>query len=748
MKPYCFKSEWVRGGLLAVGLCLLLLLTVRLASAQTLDVNATMLAANLRGDFKAVQTLLDEGADSNARDHRGRTAFMVTLRTRRGLAAEQFWEQQKIDLNAHDKNGMNLLMYAANAGEPGVVTFQLDHGADVNARDRQGRPALILTAMWSNDDVKTSEDSYVEAAERLLAHGANVNAQDRTGRTALTYAVEWQHPQLLQMLLRHGADVNLRDQSGCTALALAASREGDNETVRALRQHDAHVGLIESIILKDHDAVQRLLVVTLDFTECGPGGETALMLAAEEGDLALVRVLLAKGADPNARRYDGMTALMLAFARREKYGWSGGKSTVVTAEDAVRLPIVDALIKAGARVNARDQQRWTPLVWALKVSTPAVVRHLLDAGANVNAADRKGKTPLMILLAPVAMRSMGPGVFYSRPWSVEKELAELLLAHGAAINAQDHQGNTILHQFAHEAFLDVAQLNLILELGADINRRNRNGQTALMICGYAYDDWEQMKVKVIQRLLDRGANVFARDRFGNTALTYTALGEIDYKQVAAMLHSKGLKEGLMDAVLLRDAPTVRDRLAAGANPNVKMDNEETALMFAADHGDVEIARTLLAYGADVKARCFDRTALTGAAFSGDTEMMRLLLAHGADANVRDNMGFSVLLMAVRGNASDSLDRSDAETAQEKPSRLEIVQALLAHRARVDAGSENGVTPLLMAAALGNTEIVRALLAHGANPNLADLEGHTPLMLALDRNHSDIVVLLKQAGAQY
>lgn len=246
--------------------------------------------------------------------------------------------------------------------------------------------------------------------------------------------------------------------------------------------------------------------------------------------------------------------------------------------------------------------------------------------------------------------------------------------------------------------------------------------------------------------MDKGANAFLHDRDGDTALTFAVWGEC--KPLVEMLRNKGLKASLMDAVLLRDAPTVRDRLAAGANPNVKMDNGETALIFAADHGDVEIARTLLAHGADVKAQFFDGTALTWAAFSGDTEMMRLLLAHGADAKVRNNMGFPVLLMAVRGNASDSLDRSDAETAQEKPSRLEIVQALLARRARADAASKNGVTPLLMAAALGNTEIVRALLAHGANPNLADLEGLTPLMLAQDRNHSDIVVLLKQAGAQY
>jgi ankyrin repeat protein len=743
MKSFLFISVLARCNLLAVVFGLVAY-SIRSASAQVTDVNAAMLIANHGGDFARVQVWLDSGADPNARDGRGRTALMAALSEKRANAAD-FWERQKIDVNARDRNGATLLMYAAGAGNPDLVAFLLNHGAQVNARDRRGRSALVMTVAWSNYDVKTSEDSYVDAAGRLLAHGADINARVWTGWTALFYAVESGHQQLCQLLLRHGADVNLRDRSGCTALAMAVSQGSDTEIVRMLRQHGARIGLIEAILLQDHAAIQQLLRGKLDDKERAPFGETPLMLAAEEGDPALVRALLAKGANPNERRYDGVTALMLAFTRRQWYTWPYGYATQVNAEDAVRLPIVDALLKAGARVNVRDRQKQTPLFWALRFSTPAIVRRLLDAGADVNARDRQGGTPLMAARRTVGGLHEGvdsaPALYNRiRPWDAEKELVEMLLARGAAINAQDHRGNTILHQIS----LDMALLNLLVEHGADVNRRNRQGQTALMQCAQHPDDLEGTLVKLAQRLLEAGADASARDRYGNTALTYAIWAE--YRPIEDFLRSKGLKEGLMDVVLRRDSSNVHKMLAAGANPNVKMDNDETALIVAAEHGDIEIAQDLLAHGADIRALFFDGTALTRAAENGDAAMMRLLLAHGADANAINNPGYSVLLMAVRGDNSDSLESSMDAIAQERPYRLELVQALLERGARVDAASSNGVTPLMMAAALGNTEIVRTLLAHGANPNVADNAGNTPLMLAQERNHADIVALLRQAGA--
>jgi ankyrin repeat protein len=170
-----------------IAFILWLLPSTQSAAVQPGDINAAMLDASRRGDFKAVQSLLDRGANPNARDNQGHTALMTALAGKRESEAA-FWERQKIDVNASDRNGATLLMYAATAGEPDRVAFLLDHGARINARDHEGRTALMATVTWSGYDVVFSEDAYVQIVERLLTHGAEINAQDRDGRTALSYA--------------------------------------------------------------------------------------------------------------------------------------------------------------------------------------------------------------------------------------------------------------------------------------------------------------------------------------------------------------------------------------------------------------------------------------------------------------------------------------------------------------------------------------------------------------------------------
>jgi ankyrin repeat protein len=722
MKPHYLAltlSKLVQPG---VALCLLAGPILRSAAAQTEDLNAAMMVANHRGDIKAVQALLDRGADPNARGWLGRTEFMLALLTSRHTLVA-FWERQSINLNVRDNAGATLLMYAAKSPDPDALTFLLDHGADIQARDHNGSTALMAAVSWGMYDFVNPEAPYVEVAERLLGRGANINAHDRSGRTALMFAARQHHERLVQMLLKHGADVHLRDRMGRTALTWAASPGSADEVVRVLREHGATVGLLDAIQMEDHATVQTLLAGKVDVTERGRNGETALMLAAERGDLALVSALLAKGATPNSREPDGLTALILAFAGRVGRSQVGTAFMSGNAEDPARLGTVDALLKAGAQVNARDAAGRTPLLWALMVSTPVVVRHLLDAGADVNGADREGHTPMMAFLQPVMADVLNRdvmshvledfGIPHNMPWNVDKELTGWLVARGTKVNAQDQNGNTVLHQIVQQTHMDPAQLNLLLEHGADANPRNRKGQTALMCCGLS-NAHNEVVAQTAERLLERGADAFARDRFGATALSYALSNNC--RPLVELLRSKGLQTGLIDAVLLRDAQTVRAQLQAGANANVQTPDEETLLTFAA--------------------------------LKGDSDIVRALLAHGANANAGNILNIPILIMAIRGEMSDSLASADTTTDQAERSRMDVVRALVERGAKVNTASKGGnVTALMMAAALGKADIVRLLLTHAADVNRYDVQGMTALALVRENQHPEIEALLNRTGTQ-
>jgi len=178
------------------------------------------------------------------------------------------------------------------------------------------------------------------------------------------------------------------------------------------------------------------------------------------------------------------------------------------------------------------------------------------------------------------------------------------------------------------------------------------------------------------------------------------------------------KPSLVRKVLLAHPELVNARHEAGHG---RESDDSTPLHFACTKGDVDMARLLLDYGADINARNrLGHTPLHVAVWAGQRNAMELLIGKGARLETPS-------LVKRRTPLHDAVFQGNTE----------IIQLLLNRGAHVDPQNEDGETPLHIACRLGREDIATLLLAAGASPDIKDVKGDTPLALAW-KNDMEVV----------
>lgn len=382
-----------------------------------------LMAAVIGDDVGELAALVDRGA-LEARDLEGWTAlhWAVALGNRSAVGRLL---AGGADPSARTILGETPLMWAAWLGDKQTVEALVARGADVNAiipgplpgpdpgplvwrpGDRSGQTAL----MWAG------EQGHADVVSTLVSLGASVDGADANGTTALITAGS---AAVVKELVRAGADVHAHDRYGYTAVlrAAAAGRDdllrglveagADLETRLSGRDGDSALDL--AVGRSDYTTVAELVRLGVDVNARAMNGGTALQEAACMANPAMINALLRAGADVNARGYRSGTALMssifrfgpkldnaltlLAAGADPNLPNQRGETPLMISAMQGRPPLVEALLRHGARVNDQDRKRSTALHRAVAYGAREIVRLLLAEGANPGLADWQGVTPL------------------------------------------------------------------------------------------------------------------------------------------------------------------------------------------------------------------------------------------------------------------------------------------------------------------------------------------------------------------
>ncbi len=241
------------------------------------------------------------------------------------------------------------------------------------------------------------------------------------------------------------------------------------------------------------------------------------------------------------------------------------------------------------------------------------------------------------------------------------ELATRLLDHGASVDARDRLGSRPLSHAARSGHLEM--VDLLLQRGAPINERNIAGGTAL------YEAAERGQAAVVQRLIDKGADADLKGRSGISPVAAAAYA--GRAALVKMLLAHGAdgrtaddtgKPPIIYAAAGGQLDIVKQLLALNIDVNARYANNLTVLMWAAGPDEnvgeaqaLEVVSCLIDAGAHIDDRdARGRTALMISAEGNRPEIAKLLLAHGADPAIKDKAGKRAADLTVQSALRETL----------------------------------------------------------------------------------------------
>ena len=530
------------------------LLLVVAAMFWVLPPDSPVADAAARGDLEAVRSLVKGGADVNAAQGDGMTALHWAAVNGDAEMAEILIHVPASVSAVTSLGRYTPLHLASVGGHARVVKALLAEGADPNALTSTGAVTALQFAAGSG---------IVEAVAALLDAGAEVNRAERQwGHTALMFAVEGNRADAVRMLLQRGADPEITgtvidvvkreredveqhmrrdDILGLSPISQGRARPlpepdpaipADDPTRRPFGTTDqiGGYGGMSALTLAAREGNVEASMALLDEganinqVEAGQGS-SPLLVATTNGHFDLALMLLERGADPNLVAHSGNNPLFATINIEWAPKAMPPLPAYVSGQKTTYLEMMEALIEAGADVNARlrydiwfiemgvstlgvDWMGATPFFRAAHAQDIATMRFLVRNGADPSiptikpaprprrASDSGGsqQDPSPSGLPPVP--AGGPGLY---PIHVAAGHSG-----GSGRQSQSHRG-------VEDGWLPTVRY-LVEEHGADVNARDFNGDTPLHNAAYRGHN------ELILYLVEKGADVMAVNRDGLTTV--------------------------------------------------------------------------------------------------------------------------------------------------------------------------------------------------------------------------------------
>ncbi|XP_060795531.1 poly [ADP-ribose] polymerase tankyrase-2-like isoform X2 [Neoarius graeffei] len=685
-------------------------------------------------------------------------------------------------VNSRDTAGRKStpLHFAAGFGRRDVVSYLLQHGANVHARDDGGLISLHNACSFG----------HAEVVNLLLQHGADPNSRDNWNYTPLHEAAIKGKIDVCIVLLQHGAEPSIRNTDGRTALDLAEA-----STKAVLTGEYRKDELLESARRGNEEKLMSLLTPLNVNCHASDGRKsTPLHLAAGYNRVKTVQLLLQHGADVHAKDKGDLVPLHNACS----YG---------------HYEVTELLVKHGACVNATDLWQFTPLHEAASKNRVEVCSLLLSHGADPTFLNCHNKSaidlaPTALLKDRLAYEFRGYALLQAAreadlfrlkkhlsletinfkhpqthetalhcasasPYPKRKQVCEILLRKGASINDKTNDLLTPLHLAAEKSHNDI--IEILVKHEAKVNAVDSQGQTPLhraAQCGH---------LQSCRLLMSAGSDplITSLQGFTPSQLSNDSIQDILQGVLAGNLDTD---RQLLEASKSGDLETVK-KLCTLQNVNCRdaEGRQSTPLHFAAGYNRVAVVEYLLQHGADVHAKdkgglvplhnacsyghyevaellvihgavinvadLWKFTPLHEAAAKGKYEICKLLLQHGADPSKKNRDGNTPLDLVKEGDTDiQDLLRGDAALLEAAKKGCLTRVKKLCSLGNVNCRDTQGrhSTPLHLAAGYNNLEVAEYLLQHGAEVNSQDKGGLIPLHNAASYGADDVRALLTAA----
>ena len=760
--------------------------------------------ACMNGHYDIVRVLLANGADPNAQDRESNTPAHLCIKENCNTKVLEILFQHGARMSVVNTEGENLLHLAAQSIQPDALAFLLTKDPECEHRYMRtaGGLSLLLCALASplssfemltlagnaisiseclasNKDGETglhlaTKVNDLERMKYFLDKG-NLNETTTDGSTALHYAIIDGYLETVELLLSRGVDIFLATTDGMTPLHLAASH--DSEILEAILSVK---GIEKAINLKDnygwpviHEVIRQeyftsvtlkmmesiLKISTIDLNLTNGDKRTLLTCLAIDMKRKTVsqdeiykgmELLVDKDVDLNRPDGDGATALhYLCDAELTALVASSiqlllNRGIDVLVRNKEGLLAVEVLL---FHLESRSGKRFSELSDFESQVLGSMLRHVPDE--QFNALNRGSERPLVLalrckantLIEELAQRttdvdiSLADDVFIFSPleascaYPCDFTVFETLASRSKDLSKRNAAGNTLLHLACSHNRIDIFEYLLAQKVGLEIE--DSTGSTALDL------SMRLGRLEMMEALLDAGADPS---------------------------HLGGGAINLWHAAAFSPSTEALDRLFQRSKTlqlEVRTSFGYTPLLCAVESGCKEKVERLLTQKADISATDDQANGVLHLSSArGATEITRFLLEtdRSLDINARNSEGQTPLLLAAKNGHHPSVallldsgastqfeDESDQTLLHHVASngRLDILSLLKSKCVNFDleAKSNMGETPLLLAVEKGHALMVLELLEQGANIHQARTDGWGVPHLAAYYGHAGVIAML-------